>query len=153
MYIIILLIIIILVWIIGGFIKYLNREKKNKIKIYDLLNKGLTLTMAFNKDLHDLNNEFKLGLSGDSVFKIARILSNLYKKMELDNNIGIYSMFVHRYILLKDRISKKPIKLDENKVLYAAENMKFIERNGYYALGEDNDEDDERKFPDNYFVI
>ena len=147
----IFLIVIYFVWVVYGFVRYKYQDKKNKIKIHHLVDKGLTLTMAFTQDLHDLNSEHRLDLSSEVRFKIAKILSDLHAKMDLDNVVEIYSMFVHRYILLKERLRKGPIKLNESRILYAAENIKFMERNGYYVLeGREGEEGFNKKYPDDY---
>ncbi len=67
--------------------------------------------------------------------------------MGTDNVVEIYSTFIHRYIFRDGRL-KNPKNLSDQKILYALETLEFNERNGYFVIKPDKDDDFDNKYSD-----
>lgn len=145
--IIVILLIAFLLWVVWGFLKYKRNEKQAKAIIYECISKGMSLHDAVHVTFANLNQSYELGLSENTVQKIADKISGLTTKMDLDNAIEIYATFLHRYIF-RDGPVKKPQGVSDEKVRYAIESMQFDERNGYFVIKYDSGEDFDLKYPE-----
>ncbi len=135
-----------LLWCIWGFIKYKRNEGQAKKIIYQCISKGMSLEKAVLLTFSNLNESHKLGLSPNTINRVARKISELTAKMDLDNAIEIYATFLHRYLFKTDSL-KTSTGVSDTGVLYAIESMEFNERNGYFVLKPDHGEKDDPKYP------
>lgn len=101
-----------------------------------------TILLTFS----NLNESHKLGLSQNTINRVASKISELTTKMDLDNAIEIYASFLHRYLFETDSL-KTSAGVSDAQVLYAIESMEFNERNGYFVLKSDHGEKDDPKYP------
>jgi len=134
-------------WVVWGFIKYKNKERMDKNEIYSYLHDGSSLEEALRKAFSNLNKYQALGLRDSTIGSVSSKIAELAKRMETDNVVEIYSTFVHRYIFRNGQI-KKPINLSDQKIIYALETLEFDERNGYFVIKPDKDDDFDKKYPD-----
>ena len=124
---------------------YRRQESRDKIKITLLLKDGLDLAGAINTVFSKLNDTLPQKLSEETVSAFVRRISSLENRMDPENVIEIYSTFIYRYIC-RNSLQPHPNVSDAN-VLYALEHLSLEERNGYFVLKADKDEDFERKYP------
>ena len=106
----------------------------------------MSLEKAVSLTFSNLNESHKLGLSLNTINKVANNISELTSKMDLDNAIEIYATFLHRYLFEMDSL-KTSVGVSDAQVLYAIESMEFNERNGYFVLKPDHGEKDDPKYP------
>ena len=132
------------VWV---FFKYKNQERMDKNEISSYLSEGLPLAGAIGKAFSNLNKYQNLGLRSSTIERVSNGIAELEKMMDTSNVAEIYSTFVYRYIF-KDGKNKKPTNISDQKILYALENLDFNERNGYFVIKPDKDEDFDKKYPD-----
>lgn len=118
---------------------------KNEIGSYLL--EGLSLQKAIEKAFSNLNEYHNLGLHPATIEKVSDGIASLEKTMDASNVVEIYATFVHRYIF-RDGKNKKPINISDQKIIYALETLDFNERNGYFVIKPDKDEDFDKKYPD-----
>ena len=135
-----------LLWCIWGFIKYKRNEGQAKKIVYQCISKGMSLEKAVSLTFSNLNESHKLGLSLNTINKVANNISELTSKMDLDNAIEIYATFLHRYLFEMDSL-KTSVGVSDAQVLYAIESMEFNERNGYFVLKPDHGGKDDPKYP------
>ena len=134
-------------WIVWGFIKYKSKERMDKNEIYSYLHDGLDLEHALKKTFFNLNKFQNLGLQESTLNRVSEKMARLTNTMDTDNVVEIYSTFIHRYIF-RDGQLKNPKNLSDQKVLYALETLEFNERNGYFVIKPDRDNDFDNKYPD-----
>jgi hypothetical protein len=134
-------------WVVWGFIKYKNKERMDKNEGYSYLRDGLSLEEALKTAFSNLNKYLSIGLNSSTIDKVSSGISGLAKTMDTDNVIEIYSTFIHRYIFRDGRI-KKPTKISDEKIIYALETLEFNERNGYFVIKPDKDDDFDTKYPE-----
>lgn len=144
---IVILAVIFFLWIVWGFIKYKSKERMDKNEIYSYLHDGLSLEEALKKAFSNLNKYQTLGLRDSTIDKVSAGIAHLSKTMDTDNVIEIYSTFIHRYIYRDGRV-KKPTNLSDQKIIYALEALDFNERNGYFVIKPDKDDDFDKKYPE-----
>ena len=142
-----ILIVVFFLWIVWGFIKYKNKERTDKNEVYSYLRDGLSLEEALRTAFSNLNKYQSIGLHNSTINKVSSGIAGLAKKMDTDNVIEIYSTFIHRYIY-KDGRTKKPTNLSDEKIIYALETLDFNERNGYFVIKSDKDDDFDKKYPE-----
>lgn len=135
-----------LLWTVYGFIKYKRNEGEAKKIIYQCISRGMSLEKTVLLTFSNLNESHKLGLSPDTINKVAEKISELTAKMDLDNAIEIYATFLHRYLFETDSL-KTAAGVSDAQVLRAIESMEFNERNGYFVLKPDHGEKDDPKYP------
>lgn len=148
----ILLVIILLatglfLWVVWGFIKYKSKERMDKNEILSYLHDGLSLEQSLRKAFSNLNKFQNLGLKTSTIDRVSHVIAELSSTMDTDNLVEVYSTFVHRYIF-RDGSLKNPTNLSDEKIIYAAETMEFNERNGYFVIKPDADEDFDKKYPE-----
>jgi hypothetical protein len=136
-------------WVVWGFIKYKSKERMDKNEVSSYLREGLSLGEALKRAFSNLNKYQTLGLRNSTIDRVSTGIADLVKMMDTDNVIEIYSTFVHRYIFRDGRI-KKPINLSDQKIIYALETLEFDERNGYFVIKPDKDDDSDKKYPEQY---
>lgn len=132
--------------VVWGFMKYKNKERMDKNEVYSYIRDGLSLEESLRTAFSNLNKYQALGLHNSTIDKVGNILAGLEKMMDTNNIIEIYSTFIHRYIYRDGRL-KKPTNLSDEKIIYALENLDFNERNGYFVIKPDKDEDFVKKYP------
>lgn len=133
-------------WVVWGFIKYKSKERMDKNEVYSYLREGLSLKEALKKVFSNLNKYQSLGLQDSTIDRVSTGIADLAKTMDTDNIVEIYSTFVHRYIFRNGR-TKKPTNLSDQKIIYALETLDFNERNGYFVIKPDKNEDFDKKYP------
>ena len=116
----------------------------DKDEVYSYLRNGLSLKEALKKAFFNLNKYQNLGLRDSTIDRVGNGVADLVKTMDIDNVIEIYSTFIYRYIF-KDGRTKKPINLSDQKIIYAFETLEFNERNGYFVIKPDKEEDFNKK--------
>jgi|SRR3989344_1938996 len=147
LHIILILAVGIFLWFIWGFIKYKSKERMDKNEIYSYLRDGLDLEHALQKTFSNLNKFQNLGLQESTLNRVSGKMASLVNRMDADNVVEIYSTFIHRYIF-RDGQLKNPKNLSDQKILYALEAMEFNERNGYFVIKSDRENDFDNKYPD-----
>ncbi|MCK9573636.1 MAG: hypothetical protein M0R20_04485 [Candidatus Omnitrophica bacterium] len=134
------------IWVAWGFIKYKSKERMDKNEIYSYLRDGLSLEYALRKTFSNLNKFQNLGLQELTLNRVSEKIAGLINKTDMDNVIEIYSDFIHRYIFRGGQL-KNPQSLSDQKILYALESMEFNERNGYFVIKPDKNDDFDNKYP------
>ena len=119
----------------------------DKNEVYSYLRDGLSLEEALRTAFSNLNKYQSIGLHNSTINKVSSGIAGLAKKMDTDNVIEIYSTFIHRYIY-KDGRTKKPTNLSDEKIICALETLDFNERNGYFVIKSDKDDDFDKKYPE-----
>ena len=154
---ILLLVLAFFAWTVWGFLKYKRQEGRDKREIGYYLSTGASLVEAKELAFSDLNRNANCGLRSDTIHGIAHKLASLSGVMDASNVVEIYSSFVERYVLLRGRVavvrdvpSKKSLKLDEARLLYAVEHLDLVDRNGYYCLKPSTEEDFKTRYPKGY---
>lgn len=143
----VILAVVFFLWVVWGFIKYKSKERMDKNEVYSYLHDGLSLEEALKKAFSNLNKYQSLGLRNSTIDRVSTGIADLSKTMDTDNVIEIYSTFIHRYIFRDGRI-KKPANLSDQKIIYALETLDFNERNGYFVIKPDKDDDFDKKYPE-----
>lgn len=134
-----------ILWNIFAFVRYKGRESKDKDRITGYLRSILSLTEAIQKVFSELNDSLPNRLKTETISTVAEKIASLQNQMEMENVIEIYSTFVYRYIC---RNSNRPHpNVNDRNVLYAVNNMTFEQRNGYFVLKPDSDEEIDKKYP------
>lgn len=133
-------------WVVWGYIKYKHRERMDKNEIYSHLHDGLALKEALKTAFSNLNKYQSLGLQDSTIDRVSTGIADLAKTMDTDNVVEIYSTFVHMYIFRNGR-TKKPTNLSDQKIIYSLETLDFNERNGYFVIKPDKNEDFDKKYP------
>ena len=148
MKILILIIVISLpLWFIWGFFKFRLITRGTKVAIRLHLASGLTLFDAIKKAFLDLNMSRNLGLHEITIEKVSSKIANLETIMDTDNVVEIYLTFIWRYIF-RDGRKMKPTNLEDQKIIYALENLDFNEKNGFYVIKPDTDYNEiDKKLP------
>lgn len=144
--VIIFLLVAFFIWIVWGFLKYKLIERGNKVQINFYLSNGLSLFDSIKKALQNLNKSRNLGLKDSTIKKVSEEIADLKQTMNINNIIEIYSTFIHRYIF-RDGRKMRPTNLMDEKIIYAAENLNFNEKNGFFVIKPDKGEDFEKKYP------
>jgi hypothetical protein len=154
---ILLLVLAFFAWSVWRFLKYKRQESGDKRNVGYYLSTGASLAEAMELAFSDLNRTANCGLHSDTIHAIAHKLASLSGIVDASNVVEIYSSFAERYILLRGRVavvrdvpSKKSLKLDEARLLYAVEHLDLVERNGYYCLKPSTEEDFNTKYPEGY---
>jgi len=147
LFIIIILAVCFFLWVVWGFIKYKSKERMDKNEIYSYLRDGLDLEHALQKAFFNLNKFQNLGLQESTLNRVSEKIASLTNTMDTDNVVEIYSTFIHRYIF-RDGQLKNPNNLSDQKILFALETLKFNERNGYFVIMPDKDDEFDNKYPD-----
>jgi len=132
---------------IWAFFKYKIKERMDKNEIGSYLLEGFPLATAIEKAFSNLNKYHNLGLQSSTIERVSNGIAELEKTMDTNNVVEIYSTFVYRYIFRDGRM-KKPTNLSDQKIIYALETLNFNERNGYFVVKPDQDEDFDKKYPD-----
>src|SRR6266478_1500726 len=152
---ILLLVLAFFAWTFWRFLKYKRQESGDKRKVGYYLSTGTSLPEAIELAFSDLNRTVNCGLRSDTIHAIAHKLASLSRIMDASNVVEIYSSFVERYVLLRGRVavvtdvsSKKSLKLDEARLLYAVERLDLVARNGHYCLKPSTEEDFSTKYPE-----
>jgi hypothetical protein len=145
---ILLLVLAFFAWTVWRFLKYKRQESEDKRKVGYYFSTGASLAEAIELAFSDLNRTANCGLHSDTIHAIAHKLVSLSELMDASNVVEIYSSFVERYVLLKGRVaivrdvpSKKSVKLDEARLLYAVEHLDLVERNGHHCITPSTEED------------
>lgn len=134
-----------IVWTVLSFVRYKKQESEDKTRISSCLASGANLLRAIETVFTELNTSLPKKLSNSTVSTVAKNISSLEDKMDIENVIEIYSTFVHRYIC---RNSTRPSpNVTDDTVLYAVQNMVFNQKNGYFVLKPDSDEEINKKYP------
>jgi hypothetical protein len=144
---IVILIVVFFLWIVWGFVKYKNKERMDKNEVYSYLRDGLSLEESLRTAFSNLNKYQSIGLHNSTINKVSSGIAGLATKMDTVNVIEIYSTFIQRYIY-RDGRTKKPTNLSDEKIIYALETLDFNERNGYFVIKTDKDDDFDKKYPD-----
>jgi len=143
---IVLIIVVILLWFVGGYFKFRMMSRGMKIAVRMHLVTGLPLSEAIKKAFLELNQSRKLGLQDATIEKVSNKIASFEEMMNTDNVMDIYSTFVWRYIF-RDGGRMKPKNLTDEKVIYALENLKFNEKNGFYVIKPDKGAEIDEKYP------
>ncbi len=130
-----------------SFFKYKRQEKMDKNEVGSYLIEGLSFEASIDRAFSNLNKYQNTGLSSLTIEKVITKISELQNIMTTDNAVEIYSTFVWRYIYRNGK-NKKPKNLSEQKIIYALESLDFNEKNGYFILKSDKDEEIAKKYPD-----
>jgi hypothetical protein len=154
---ILLLVLAFFAWTVWRFLKYKRQESGDKRKVGYYLSTGASLAEAIELAFSDLNRTANYGLRSDTIHAIAHKLASFSGIMDPSNVVELYSSFVERYVFLRGRVavvrdvpSKKSLKLDEARLLYAVEHLDLVERNGYYYFKPSTEEDFKTKYPEGY---
>ncbi|PIP17782.1 MAG: hypothetical protein COX43_02395 [Parcubacteria group bacterium CG23_combo_of_CG06-09_8_20_14_all_35_9] len=132
---------------VWAFFKYKNKERMDKNEIGSYLSEGLSLSKALEKVFSSLNKYYNLGLRTSTVEQVSNGIAELEKTMDTSNVVEIYSTFIYRYVFRNGK-NKKPTNISDQKIIYALETLDFNERNGYFVIKPDKDEDFDKKYPD-----
>lgn len=133
-------------WNFFAFTRYKGQETKDKHKVSRYLSAGMSLTEAIEKVFSELNNTMPSRLRASTVSAVAHKIGSLQTVMNVENVIEIYSTFIHRYICRNT--SQPHPRVEDKKVLYAAQSMEFNEQNGFFVLKPDSGEEIDRKYPE-----
>lgn len=128
-------------WCVWGFMRYKRQEEHDKKEIGNYLFQGTTFEHAVQKALNGVNDKFQLNLDPATINAVAQKIAGLTNVMTEDNAIEIYSSFINRYFF-HSGTKTRPHGITDKQVLYAAENMKLNERNGYFVIAPDSSDDD-----------
>ena len=132
---------------VWAFFKYKTKERFDKNEIGSYLSEGFSLQKAIEKAFSNLNKFDNLGLHQTTIERVSSEIASLEKRMNASNVVEIYSTFIHRYIF-RNGSRKKPKNLSDRKIIYALETLDFDERNGYFLMRADKDEDFDKKYPE-----
>lgn len=129
------------------FLAIQEEREAGQAKDIGRLSEGRSITQAIEQVFSDLNRRLTLGLRTSTIAAVSEKIGSLASDMELDNVAEIYSTFVHRYVF-RDGAQLSPNKLDDEKILIAANELRLSESNGYFVLSPDSQKDIERKSPE-----
>ena len=135
-----------------AFFRFRRDNNRNRHLVDYEMQNGATLEKALERVLATLNQKHQWGLFPLTITVVANQLARLEEITDASNIVDIFTFFVHRYVIFENRVRKSPpIRVDNARLIYAANHLDLVERSpGYFLFRMETVADYCTKYPDGY---